>query len=58
MTLTSSLRDRVAWPGGGHWLSGSGTAGDAIVAGLQPMTGVQVDPERRTARVLMPGTGG
>jgi FAD binding domain/Berberine and berberine like len=41
----------LAVRGGGHSVPGFGTADDAIVADLSPMTQIQVDPQRRTARV-------
>ncbi len=41
----------LAVRGGGHSVPGFGTADDAIVADLSAMTGIQVDPARRTARV-------
>ena len=40
----------LAVRGGGHSVPGFGTADDALVADLSPMTGVQVDPQRQTAR--------
>ena len=41
----------LAVRGGGHSVPGFGTADNAIVADLSPMTRIQVDPRRRTARV-------
>ncbi|HCU94128.1 MAG TPA: oxidoreductase [Actinobacteria bacterium] len=40
----------LAVRGGGHSVPGFGTADDAIVADLSPMTRIQVDPQRRTAQ--------
>jgi FAD/FMN-containing dehydrogenase len=41
----------VAIRGGGHSVPGFGTADDAIVADLSPMTRIEVDPGTRTATV-------
>jgi FAD/FMN-containing dehydrogenase len=46
---TSSLP--VAVRSGGHSFPGLSVADDALMIDLQPMKGVRVDPERRTARV-------
>ncbi|MGH3282253.1 MAG: FAD-binding oxidoreductase, partial [Trebonia sp.] len=47
---TSVGRD-LAVRGGGHSVPGFGTADDAIVADLSAMTGIEVDPVNRTAKV-------
>jgi FAD/FMN-containing dehydrogenase len=41
----------VAMRSGGHSFPGLSVADDALMIDLQPMKGVRVDPERRTARV-------
>src|SRR5437763_10386564 len=41
----------LAVRGGAHSVPGYGTADEALVADLSEMSRVQVDPERRTARV-------
>jgi FAD/FMN-containing dehydrogenase len=41
----------VAVRSGGHSFPGQSVADDALMIDLQPMKGVRVDPERRTARV-------
>jgi FAD/FMN-containing dehydrogenase len=40
----------VAVRGGGHSAQGFGTWDDALVIDLSPMKGIEIDPERRTAR--------
>src|SRR6476619_1907583 len=41
----------VAVRSGGHSFPGLSVADDALMIDLQPLTGVRVDPEKRTARV-------